>query len=173
MRSLRGRLTLGVAAVLAAVLLVSGFSVSEYVERTERATVDDRLQRTADLSRANALNAVQQELPLDDGRLDDVLRASGTSLRLTVGAVDAFAIGTPPRTPVARRDGFRELEDGGRRYRVYTTSLDDPALGGLARFEVTTRLERIERRQRALDTGHRPSEAASRRNPSSRPTAGA
>ncbi len=151
MRSLRGRLTLGVAAVLAAVLLVSGISVSRYVERTELETVDERLQRTADLSRANALDAVQQELPLDDGRLDDVLRASGTSLRLTLGATELLRVGAAPPTPPARRDGLRTFASSGKRYRAFTTSLDDPALGGLTRFEVTTRLERVERRQRELD----------------------
>lgn len=149
MRSLRGRLTLGVAAVLAAVLLVSGISVSRYVERTERGTVDDQLRRIADLSRPNALAAVQQELPLADPRLDDLLRAFGTSLRLTLGATELSRTGAPPPTPPAKRDGLRTLEIGGKRYRAYTTSLDDPALD--ARLEVTRRLERIERRQRELD----------------------
>jgi two-component system sensor histidine kinase PrrB len=150
MRSLRGRLTLGVATVLAAVLLVSGISVSRYVERAERETVDERLKRTADLSRANALDAVQQELPLSDRRLDDLLRASGTSLRLTLGGTPIAPVGSPPPSPPARRDGLRTLEVDGKRYRVYTTSLDS-SLGDLARLEVTTRLERIERRQRELD----------------------
>lgn len=151
MRSLRGRLTAGVAAVLAGVLLVSGVSVSRYVARSQRESVDDRLRRTADLSQANALDAVQQEVPLTDSRLNSVLRASGTSLRLTVGGATIAPIGSPPPTPTARRDGVRTLETRGRRYRVYTTSLRDPALGGLARLEVATRLEAIERRQRQLD----------------------
>lgn len=149
MRSLRGRLTLGVVAVLAAVLLVSGISVSRYVARTERETLDERLRRTADLSRANALDAVQQELPLADRRLDDVLIASGTSLRLTLGTTELTRIGSPPPSPAARRDGLRTLEAAGKRYRVYTTSLRDASLP--ARLEVTTRLERTERRQRELD----------------------
>jgi len=153
MRSLRGRLTLGVVAVLVAVGLVSGVSVSSYVARTELETIDERLRRTAELSRANALDAVQQALPLADRRLDDVLRASGTSLRLTLGATELSRIGVPPPGPTARRDGVRTLAIDGKRYRVYTTSLNDPALGGLARFEVTSRLERIERRQRELDRG--------------------
>lgn len=149
MRSLRGRLTLGVATVLAAVLLVSGVSVSRYVERTEREAVDERLRRTAELSQANALAAVEQELPLFNRQLDDVLRASGTSLRLTLGAKDLAPIGAPPPTPPARRDGLRSLAVGGKRYRVYTTSLK--GLGDLARLEVATRVERTERRQRELD----------------------
>ena len=41
------------------------------------------------------------------------------------------------------------MEDDGKRYRVYTTALK--GLGGLARLEVATRLERVERRQRELD----------------------
>lgn len=149
MRSLRGRLTLGVAAVLAALLLVSGASVSRYVARSERERVDSQLRRTAELSQANAVDAVQQELPLADRRLDDVLRASGTSLRLTLGSVDLSPIGAPPSTPPAKRDGLRTLEADGKRYRVYTSALT--GLGGLARLEVATRLERVERRQRELD----------------------
>ncbi len=149
MRSLRGRLTSGVAAVLAAVLLVSGVSVSRYVARSERESVDERLRRTADFSRPNALDAVQKELPLADRRLDDVLRASGTSLRLTLATSELSRVGTPPSTPTAARDGLRTLEAGGRRYRVYTTSLKDASLP--ARLEVATRLERVERRQRELD----------------------
>jgi len=130
------------------VLLVSGVSVSRYVERSEREAVDDRLQRTANLSRPGALAAVQQELPLADPRLDDVVRAFGTSLRLTLGATELSRTGTPPPTPPAKRDGLRTLEVKGKRYRAYTTSIE-PALG--ARLEVTSRLERIERRQRELD----------------------
>ncbi len=149
MRSLRGRLTLGVAAVLAAVLLVSGVSVSRYVARTEAETVDERLKRTAELSQANARAAVEQELPVFDRRLDDVLRASGTSLRLTLGGKDLTPVGAPPSTRPARRDGLRTLAADGKRYRVYTTSLK--GLGSLARLEVATRVERIERRQRELD----------------------
>lgn len=151
MRSLRGRLTLGVAAVLAVVLLVSGVSVSRYVARSERETIDDRLRKTADLSQANALDAVQQELPLSDSRLNDVLRASGTSLRLTLGGATIAPIGSPPPGPTVRTDGVRTLDARGRRYRVYTTSLRDKSLGGLARLEVATRLEPFERRQRQLD----------------------
>ena len=151
MRSLRGRLTLGVVAVLAVVLLVAGLSVSRYVADTELETVDERLQRTADLSQANVLDAVQRELPLTDQRLDAVLRASGTSLRLTLGRSELVRIGNPPPGPPASRNGLRTLERDGRRWRVLTTSLRDKALSGISRFEVTTRLERVEDRQRELD----------------------
>ncbi len=149
MRSLRGRLTLGVAAVLAAVLLVSGASVSSYVQRTTRQNLDDRLQRTADLSRATSLDAIEQELPLTDRSLDDVLRASGTSLRLTLGTQQLSSLGRPPPVPPAPRNGFRTLEADGRHYRIYTTGLKE--LGNLARLEAATRLENVERTQRRLD----------------------
>jgi len=86
---------------------------------------------------------------LEVGRLDDVLRASGTSLRLTLGTRELLRVGAAPPTPPARTDGVRTFEVEGRRYRAYTTSLNDPTL--VARFEVTTRLERVERRQRELD----------------------
>ena len=52
MRSLRGRLTIGVTLVLAIVLGVSGTIVSRYVDSSERDALDDRLVRTAQLSRA-------------------------------------------------------------------------------------------------------------------------
>jgi two-component system sensor histidine kinase PrrB len=151
MRSLRGRLTLGVSAVLAIVLLVAGISVSRYVARAESETIDERLRKTVELSQANVLDAVQNSVPLDDTRLDAVLRASGTSLRVTVGKTSPVQIGTPPPGPPSARDGIRTLEEGGRRWRILTTSLQDPSLRGLSRFEVTTRLERVENRQDALD----------------------
>ncbi len=149
MRSLRGRLTIAVALVVAAVLLVSGVTVSGYVERTSRENVDERLRRTADLSRATSLDAVQQELPLIDRSLDDVLRASGTSLRLTLGAGDLYRVGRVPPGAPAPRDGLRTVDADGRRFRVYTTGLAE--LGDLARLEVATRIERLETDQRALD----------------------
>src|SRR3712207_7348414 len=50
-RSLRGRLTLGVTLVLAAVLLGAGAILLEDVRRSELDALDDRLRRTAELSR--------------------------------------------------------------------------------------------------------------------------
>ena len=51
MRSLRGRLTLGVALVVAVVLLAAGAVASHYAASSERAALDDRLKRTAELER--------------------------------------------------------------------------------------------------------------------------
>src|SRR3954449_5708398 len=85
MRNLRGRLTLGVTLVLAVVLLIAGTVVSHRVDRAERNTVDDRLKRTAELSTASAIAAVDQELPDSDKRLDAALSATGSSLRLPLG----------------------------------------------------------------------------------------
>ena len=59
MRSLRARLSLGVGLVIAVVLGVSGVLISNYTERTAREALDDRLRRTAELSRATAVDAVQ------------------------------------------------------------------------------------------------------------------
>lgn len=155
MRSLRGRLTLGVTAVLALVLLVSGVTVARYVGSSERHSLDDRLKRTAEFSRTAALAVVNQELPPDDKRLDDVLRASQSSLRLVLGDVVLLKTGDLPPVAgaarVARRDGLQTVTLDGRRYRVLTARLDDAALGGLLRYEVTTRLDRSESRQRALE----------------------
>ena len=68
MRGLRGRLTLGVTTVLAVVLVVAGVVVAREVDRSERQGLDDRLRRTAELSRATAVTAVQQGLPDADHR---------------------------------------------------------------------------------------------------------
>jgi signal transduction histidine kinase len=151
-RSLRGRLTLGMTLVLAAVLAVGGGIVSRYVDHDERDALDDRLKRTAELSRETALAAVERQLPDNDRRLDALLGASGTSVRLLLdGAVLVEYGRTPPFRGTRPPGGLRTITLGGDRYRAYVTTLRDSALGGLARLEVTTRLAGTERRQRALN----------------------
>lgn len=148
MRNLRGRLTLGITAVLAVVLAVAGVIVARDVDRSERQVLDDRLRRTAELSRASALAAVNQESPGVDDRLDNVLRATGSSLRLSVGGKPLLDAGTGVRTgaPV----GLHTVSVGGRRYRTYVENLDESDLGGLARLEVTSSLRAVEHRQSSL-----------------------
>ena len=150
MRNLRGRLTLGVTTVLAAVLLVAGVLVARDVERSERQVLDDRLRRTAELSRATALAAVQQELPDVDRRLDAVLSATDSSLRLSIG--DTVLLDSGVALPEHRRPalGLRTVTIGARRYRTYTETLRDRSLGGLVRLEVASGLQNLERRQAAL-----------------------
>ena len=150
MRSLRGRLTLGITLVLAVVLAGAGVVVSRYVDRSERSALDDQLKRTVEFSRQTALSAVQRELPAEDQRIDDVLSASGTSLRLLLDGRELPAFGRPP--PPGRptpRDGLHTFVAGGERYRSYTIRLE--ALGGLARLEVTRRLGPLERKLSALN----------------------
>jgi signal transduction histidine kinase len=145
MRSLRGRLTLGITLVLAVVLAGAGIVVSRYVDRSERAALDDRLKSIAELSRETALSAVQRELPARDRRLDNVLSATGTSLRLLLDGRELPAFGRPPpKGGPARRLGLHTFEASGERYRAYAIRLD--ALGGVARLEVTTRLAPVERK---------------------------
>lgn len=153
MRSLRGRLTAGVVAVLAVVLLVSGLSVSRYVARTEAESIDDRLQRTADVSRANELESVDkspaQLTTAAKQRLEDVLRGNRTSLRVVVLGLDEVTrLGSPPETPVASVNGLRTGTIDGKKYRIFTTPLDD---ANTARLEVATRLELTDRRQHELN----------------------
>jgi two-component system sensor histidine kinase PrrB len=150
-RSLRGRLTLGVALVLAVVLLAAGAVASHYAASSERAALDDRLKRTAELSRATALAAVQAELPDNDRRLDAVLSATRSSLRLTLGGRVLLDTGAPPPARPLLRRGLQTFESGGQRYRAYVTTLRDPGLGGLARLEVVTALAPLERRESQLD----------------------
>ncbi|MFP5362955.1 MAG: sensor histidine kinase [Thermoleophilia bacterium] len=150
MRSLRGRLTIGITLVLAVVLAGAGLVVSRYVDRSEREALDERLESIVELSRETALAAVESELPARDQRLDNVLSATGTSLRLLLERKQLFAAGQqlPAGRPAPRR-GLRTFELGGERYRSYTISLD--ALGGLARLEITTRLRPVERKLSELN----------------------
>ncbi|MGH2919114.1 MAG: sensor histidine kinase [Solirubrobacteraceae bacterium] len=158
MRSLRGRLTIGITLVLAVVLAGAGVMVSRYVDRSERDAFDDRLKRTAELSRETAVAAVEQELPTNDRRLNAVLSASGTSLRLLFGKTVLYETGSrPPKGQPPPVDGLRTFTASGERYRSYGLSVRKAALGGLARLEVTTRqssldtrLERIDRRLTAF-----------------------
>jgi two-component system sensor histidine kinase PrrB len=151
MRSLRGRLTLGVLLVLAVVLVVAGAIASHYVDGRERDSLDDRLKRTAEISRATARAAVQEEVPQSDKRLDDVLSATTTSLRLLLGKQLLFESGSPtPKVPKLRA-GLQTFAIGDTRYRAYVTTLNDPGLGGLARLEVITSLATLESRQSELD----------------------
>ena len=150
MRSLRGRLTLWITVVLAAVLALAGVLAARDVDRSERSALDDRLMRTADLSGANALEAVQQELPTADDRLDAVLSATGTSLRLTLGGTALVETGAPVPRHSKLPKGLSSFSSHGVRYRAYVTDLRDKSLGGLARLELTTALTALEKRQDRL-----------------------
>ena len=145
MRSLRGRLTLGLSLVLAAVLVVVGSIVLREVERDQRGAVDDRLVRTAELSRATAARAVEEEVPLGDERLNAVLVATRTSLRVTLGGAEVVRTGDPPPNARPLPDGLSTFARGGVRYRGYAV-----AVSPLARLEVTTRLTSLEQRQARL-----------------------
>ena len=108
MRSLRGRLTLGITLVLAVVLAGAGVMVSRYVDRSERAALDDCLKRTAELSRDTSVAALQEGVPPSDPRLDNVLSASGTTLRLIVGPTVIRESGRPaPSEAIPPSDGLR------------------------------------------------------------------
>jgi two-component system sensor histidine kinase PrrB len=150
-RSLRGRLTLGVAFVLVAILLAAGAVASHYVASSERAALDDRLERTAELSRPTALAAVNDQLPDNDKRLDAVLSATGTSLRLSFGGQVLIDTGAPPPTHPRLHAGLQTFESHGQRYRAYVTSLHDAGLSNLTRLEVVTSLASFEDRQAALN----------------------
>src|SRR4051812_50131114 len=110
-RGVRGRLTLGIVVVLAVVLGIGGGLVARSVGRSERRVLDDRLQRTAELSRATAVTAVQQGLPDVDRRLDAVLRATRSSLRLTIGGTGVLdsGAGPPPPEPPPPRFGQQTI----------------------------------------------------------------
>jgi two-component system sensor histidine kinase PrrB len=151
MRSLRGRLTLGVTIVLAVVLSGAGVMVSRYVNRSERAALDDRLKRTAALSRDTLLQVLSEGVTKDK-RLDNALIANRTSLRVILRNEPLPSFGPrPPSTRIARGDGLHTISVGGRRYRSYITRVPDSGLEGLARLEVTTPMRPVERKLAALD----------------------
>src|SRR4051794_34482433 len=151
MRNLRGRLTLGVTLVLAVVLLIPGTVVSHRVDRAERNTIDDRLERTAELSTSSAIAAVDQELPDSDKRLDAALSATGSSLRLLLGGTTLLETGARPPAQPPVKLGLHTFTAGGRHYRTFTTVLRDANLGGGALLQVTGGLRGVERRQARLD----------------------
>jgi signal transduction histidine kinase len=150
-RSLRGRLTLGVLVVLAAVMAAAGAAAFHEIDRSERAALDDRLKRTAELARPAAVAAVQQEVPARDDRLDAVLRATGSSLRLRLGRVTLVDAGAAPpqHRPLPR--GLSTFTTDGRRFRAYVTTLSDPDIGGRARLEVVSSLGGLEDRISELE----------------------
>src|SRR5688572_26200504 len=150
MRSLRARLTLGVTAVLAVVLVLAGVLAARDVEQSEHEALDERLVRTAELSGATALRAVQEEVPSADDRLAAVLSATRTSLRLVLGDAALVETGDPAPRHSRLPMGLSTFESGGVRYRAYVSDLRDKSLGGLARLELTTRLTQLEARQERL-----------------------
>lgn len=138
--------------MLAVVLAGAGIMVSRSVERSERERLDDFLQRTAALSRDTSVSALEQGVPPPDRRLNSVLSASGTTLRLILGRVVIRASGSPPPAEaIPARDGLRTFSVGDRRYRSFVTSIPVANLGDLARFEVTSPLRPVERRLADLD----------------------
>jgi len=150
-RSLRGRLTLGVLVVLAAVLAAAGAAAFHEIDASERATLDDRLRRTAELTRPTAVAAVQQEVPADDPRLDAVLRATGSSLLVRLGRVKLVDAGNAPPPHAALPAGLSTFTSGGHRYRAYVTTLSDPDLGGRARLEIVSGLGPVDHRIHELE----------------------
>ena len=152
MRSLRARLSLGVGLVLALVLGVSGVLISNYAERTAREALDDRLRRTAELSRATIVDALEDAVPGTDRRLNAVLRATDSSLRLFLDDQVVLEAGRPALVPGAPATGLRTVNSSGNAYRVLVTPLEDAGLGDLAKLEVVSSMADLERRQDELDT---------------------
>jgi len=137
---------------MALVLGTSGLLISEYAERTARDALDDRLQRTAELSRATAVDAVQNALPDTDRRLDAVLSATGSSLQLFIADAVVLEAGRPPPAGGASPTGLRTVTRDGQRYRVLVTPLAGAGLGNLAKLQVVSSLTELERRQAELDS---------------------
>lgn len=150
LRNLRSRLTFGLVAVLTVVFVLGGLVIARDSDRSERSGVDDRLRRTAELSDTAALAAIEEESPEPDARLDNVLRATGSSLKVTVGPAPVVEAGIDFPTVADAPLGFSTRTVQGRRVRVFVKTLRDDRLGGLARLQATTSLRLVEDRQRRL-----------------------
>lgn len=150
LRNLRSRLTFGLVAVLTVVFVLGGLIIARDSDRSERSGVDDRLRRTAELSDTAALAAIEEESPEPDARLDNVLRATGSSLKVTVGPAPVVEAGIDFPTVSDAPLGFSTRTVAGRKVRVYVKTLRDDRLGGLARLQATTSLRLVEDRQRRL-----------------------
>jgi two-component system sensor histidine kinase PrrB len=149
--SLRGRLSLGVGLIVVLVLGIAGALISNYTERVARDNLDDRLRRTVELSRATAVQSVRNALPDADKRLDAVLNATNSSLRLIVGKAEVLDAGRPLLSGDSPPTGLRTVTRDGERIRVLVSPLRGAGLGNLARLEVASSLTDLERRQGALD----------------------
>ena len=132
------------------VLAVAGVLVARDIDRTNRQALDDRLRRTAELSQATALAAVEQELPDVDRRLDAVLGATRSSLRLAIGRTVLLDSGLSLPLPLGSAPGLRTLTIRGERYRVLTSTLREESLGGLVWLQVASSLDEVEDRQGVL-----------------------
>ncbi|MEV4422927.1 HAMP domain-containing sensor histidine kinase [Patulibacter sp. NPDC049589] len=149
-QSLRSRLTIGVVAVLAVVLLLGGTYVVRDSERTERQSLDDRLQRTAELLDQQAEAVVNEEAPPNDPRLNRLLAATRSSLLVTLGDAEIYRAGLEVPGPLNGPLGFTTRTVRGDHVRVFTKVLSDKTLGGLARLQATSNLRPLEQRQAAL-----------------------
>jgi len=151
-RSLRARLTAGVLVVLTGLLVIAGVLAFHQVDRSERSGFDDRLRRTAELSRATASAAINDHVPADDRRLDAVLTATNSTLLLRLGSSVLLNTGAPPppRPRPRLHLGLQTFHSLGTDYRAYVTTLNDPNLGGLARLEIVSSMKPLESRESSL-----------------------
>ena len=113
--------------------------------------LDDRLRRTAELSRATARHGG----PAGAARRPTAASTPScarprSSLRLAIGDTVLLDSGVPSPAPRRRRWASHTVTLGGARYRTYAETLRDPGLGGLVRLEVATSLADLEHRRTAL-----------------------
>jgi len=154
LRNLRSRLTLVVVVILGVVLVVGGAVVARDVDRQEHQNLDDRLRRTSELTDESALAVVDRTVPEQDERLNQVLRATGSGIYVTVNRTISYAAGAslPGLTPGASlqaRRGFSVRTIDGDRIRIYTKVLrQDPAVTML--LHATTSLRPVTDRRRRM-----------------------
>lgn len=98
LRSLRSRLTIGILAVLVPVLLVGGAYVARDSDRAERQSLDDRIQRTAELLDQAALavlNGELEETADERERLNRLLSATRSTLIVRFAGFNYYERGMP------------------------------------------------------------------------------
>lgn len=149
MRSLRARLTVLTVAFHSLVLGTAGYVLDRQIVDTERSAFDTRMERTLRLSQDTATATVLESLPERDSRLDAVLRADDSTLRLKLAGRVLVQTGAPLRSraiPGGPR-GFATVEIGGSSFRVLRERIADKALGQLAELELISSLELLEERE--------------------------
>jgi signal transduction histidine kinase len=161
LQSLRSRLTLGILVVLAGVLFLGGTFVAREADRTERQTIDDRLQRTAELLDSFASSVVasgddditrqqEREQQEEDVRLSRVLRTTRSGLIVTFGGARVYEQGSPVPTLGPTPLGLTTRKVGGRELRIFTKVVAEDGIGGLTKLVATTDLDQALTRQANL-----------------------
>ena len=150
MNSVRGRITLLILSLLVLVLGSAGYALDRQLRQSEREAFDTRMERTLNLSEDTANAALLEELPEGDRRLDAVLRADDSTLRLTLAGRFVYRAGAslPAGAPAQVPLGLSSRVLGGHSYRILSRQIGESSVARLDLFADLRSLERRERERR-------------------------